>query len=227
MNNLGKPILAIGVIILLVAFTMNTSVESGYGRVNNIGLMADRSNFMIFGTLLFIGGVILIALNKNTDATLPLQKSNFIKCPFCAEPISPEAKLCKHCKSELTPTEEPGNTTIDRTATTGNGTQEGILNGTETVTNKFFKELDWSRVIAIGISTILLTLPIMIAAHFTIAEEWRHKNFGKIILLSFVLSLRTITWLAKKFNIKTNTFFLVSAIAFSILLGLKIIISDV
>lgn len=34
--------------------------------------------------------------------------TDLVKCPFCAELIQPDAKLCKHCRSDLVkqPTEE-------------------------------------------------------------------------------------------------------------------------
>ena len=101
MNNLGKPLLIIGVIILIVAFNMDVSVQSGYGRVNNIGLMADRSNYLFFGALLCVAGLILTARNRTAQPGEVSVVSDERKCPFCAKMIKKEAKLCKHCKKEL------------------------------------------------------------------------------------------------------------------------------
>jgi len=55
-----------GAIAFWALFIFDTSVATGIGRVNNLGLMADRQNFMIFGSMIFIAGL-LIGLfgNKN------------------------------------------------------------------------------------------------------------------------------------------------------------------
>ena len=97
MKKLGKPLIALGVILLLVAFNMDTSVESGYGRVNNIGLMSRQSNYLILGGLFFLAGIIISVSSKSTEAV----------CPFCKEAINPAAILCKHCGREMTPQTEP------------------------------------------------------------------------------------------------------------------------
>jgi hypothetical protein len=55
-------------------------------------------------------GLILLALlpnlaNKKTIAAGPTDKTH-VRCPKCAEFVLPEASVCKHCGSELTP--DPG-----------------------------------------------------------------------------------------------------------------------
>ena len=52
--------------------------------------------------LLVIGSCLLIAaavVRESIDA--------FRNCPFCAEPIQPAARVCKHCKSEVVPENMP------------------------------------------------------------------------------------------------------------------------
>lgn len=100
MKNFGKPLVFMGVVLLLIAFNMDTSVESGYGRVHNIGLMSKQNNFMIFGSILLVAGLIISVIKDNSNQS---SDESTIKCPFCAELIKRDAKICKHCKSEISP----------------------------------------------------------------------------------------------------------------------------
>lgn len=45
-------------------FAFDASVESGYGRVNNLGLMADRQNGIIIGIGLAVVGAIMLAIGS-------------------------------------------------------------------------------------------------------------------------------------------------------------------
>lgn len=101
MNKFGKPLIIIGAIILLVAFNMDVSVESGYGRVNNFGLMADRSKYLLLGALLVVVGLLVNFKTTASQSADTSSDSGEIKCPFCAELIKKDAKLCKHCKSHI------------------------------------------------------------------------------------------------------------------------------
>ncbi len=58
----------IGVLSLTYSFTMNTTVKVDYQgnnqlnlpeRVNNVGLMDEKHNYMIFGSVLAIFGVVV------------------------------------------------------------------------------------------------------------------------------------------------------------------------
>ena len=111
MKSLGKPLAIIGALLLLYAFSMDTTVSSGYGRVHNIGLMSSQQNYLLLGALLTLVGIGM-ALSKSKEG----QETNqgLIACPFCAELIKREAKICKHCKSQvdshgeqIEPTPEP------------------------------------------------------------------------------------------------------------------------
>jgi hypothetical protein len=69
MRQAGGWIATFGVIGALIALFMDVSVETGMGgRVNNIGLMADRQNYLISAALAVIVGVILIESDR-TPAT--------------------------------------------------------------------------------------------------------------------------------------------------------------
>jgi len=69
MQTLGAVLLIAGIALAAYFFlAFDASVESGYGRVNNIGLMADRQNGIIIGLGLGVAGTIMLAIgsrNKN------------------------------------------------------------------------------------------------------------------------------------------------------------------
>ena len=59
--------------------------------------LAKSSKRNVFGWMFlnfFIGIFVPIFL-------LILPNNNIRKCPFCAEAVNNEAKICKHCKSEF------------------------------------------------------------------------------------------------------------------------------
>ncbi|MDI6466698.1 zinc ribbon domain-containing protein [Cronobacter malonaticus] len=61
----------------------------------------------LYGALIFIVALIhSLCLKKDYQA---IERSRldegFVKCPFCAELVKPEAVKCKHCGSDLTPTQ--------------------------------------------------------------------------------------------------------------------------
>lgn len=69
MKYIGFIICIAGIALLGYAFNMDTSVAVDYpggnnydlpDRVNNIGLIADKQNYMIFGGVLFILGIVTI-----------------------------------------------------------------------------------------------------------------------------------------------------------------------
>lgn len=71
----------------------------GIDRVNNAGLMAQRQNGIIFSFGAVVFGCVLIYAGK--DPTIGLNASEK-KCPYCAELIKVEAKVCRHCGKDLT-----------------------------------------------------------------------------------------------------------------------------
>ncbi len=98
MKKLGFFALVIGVLWVVVALNMDVSVDTGYGRINNIGLIASQQNHTIIGGLIVLVGVLMLIFGKGTPSAAGL-----VKCPFCAELIQGEAIKCKHCGSDIQP----------------------------------------------------------------------------------------------------------------------------
>lgn len=96
MKGLGILLLIIGIVVLVVSLSMDTSIDIGYGhRVNNIGLMRDQQNYLIVGAVIFLAGALIAVMGKKNDT------HDGIQCPFCAEKIKSKAVKCKHCGSDL------------------------------------------------------------------------------------------------------------------------------
>jgi hypothetical protein len=101
MRTLGFVIVLAGVAGLLVALSMDTSVASGMGRVNNFGLMKDQQNYVIVTALMVgVGTVIMVASMSRRSLDLASQtvSADATKtCPECAEVIKRGAKVCRFC----------------------------------------------------------------------------------------------------------------------------------
>ena len=101
---IGYIAIAIGIIFAVSALFMDVTVAVGDGyRVNNLGLMSSRQNYMIFGGFVAIAGLIITLVGDKLKASATL-----VKCPYCAESISSEAVKCKHCGSEVAPSSDIG-----------------------------------------------------------------------------------------------------------------------
>lgn len=59
-----KALVIVGAILVLIAFSMDTTVNSGYGRVHNIGLQGYQQMLLILGCVVALAGVMVFAVIK-------------------------------------------------------------------------------------------------------------------------------------------------------------------
>lgn len=100
MRSFGYFVLVVGLVCIVGALAMDVSVSSGTGRVNNIGLMAERQNFILIGGLILLVGVIMAVAGKRQKDVLG-SSNDCRACPICAETIKCAAVKCRHCGSEI------------------------------------------------------------------------------------------------------------------------------
>ncbi|MCJ1881135.1 zinc ribbon domain-containing protein [Pseudomonas nitroreducens] len=107
MRKFGIVAIVVGIIVIISALGMDVSVATGMGgRVNNLGLMADRQNYTILGGLFVMAGILMAIFggkSQSNVATSGAASAGERQCPFCAETIKAQAIKCKHCGSEVDP----------------------------------------------------------------------------------------------------------------------------
>lgn len=59
-----KLLIAAGAILIVIALGYDTTIQTGLGRVHNIGLQNERQMLLILGCFLMLAGVILFAVAK-------------------------------------------------------------------------------------------------------------------------------------------------------------------
>lgn len=102
MKGFGTLALIVGVSWLIFALSIDVSVPTGAGgRVNNLGLMADRQVHTIVGGLLAVAGLLMVLLGGRESTINPAVKADTRPCPLCAEIIKNAAIRCRHCGADV------------------------------------------------------------------------------------------------------------------------------
>ncbi|PJK33093.1 hypothetical protein CWC48_26795 [Pseudomonas sp. S10E 269] len=104
MKGFGTFVLIVGACWLIFALSMDVSVPTGAGgRVNNLGLMADRQIHTIVGGMIVLAGLLMVLLGGKSTATQAEAETDTRPCPLCAETIKRAAIKCKHCGGDMLP----------------------------------------------------------------------------------------------------------------------------
>lgn len=102
----------IAVVYYFAFFDTSVAVESvdlgngtsiGGGRVNNIGLLADRQNGIIVGFgMAAAGGVLMyIGRMRRSPVSVPTQLATQAVCESCSSPVEVGTAYCPHCGKRL------------------------------------------------------------------------------------------------------------------------------
>lgn len=70
MKKIGTALLVLGIISLIAVLSIDTSVPTdGFSRVNNLGLMQEKQNFMMLSGLIILVGAVLMGFGLKTSPT--------------------------------------------------------------------------------------------------------------------------------------------------------------
>jgi hypothetical protein len=110
MKAIGAILLVVGLLFGIVALNMDTSVateaQSIGGidipsvRVNNLGLMDQRRNYLMVAAVGAVVGVLLVAAGSMQTAS-HTAVGETRQCPYCAEDVKVEAVICRFCGRDL------------------------------------------------------------------------------------------------------------------------------
>ena len=103
MKGFGTFALIVGICWVVFALSMDVSVATGMGRVNNLGLMADRQVHAIVGGMIALAGLVMMLLGGKGQppSRAETAEHDTRHCPLCAETIKNAAIKCKHCGAEV------------------------------------------------------------------------------------------------------------------------------
>jgi hypothetical protein len=57
MRRLGIVLLAVGALVIVLGLSIDSSVSTGFGRLNNVKLMEDKGNYLIVGSAFVLAGL--------------------------------------------------------------------------------------------------------------------------------------------------------------------------
>jgi hypothetical protein len=121
MRLIGILLVITGTIWAICTFNMKTTVKNGgemvgsgiYStyipkqEIHNLELADKRRNHLLGAGVLFLSGTLLFGLESSQSRKgSPSNHSGSNQdrtCPFCAEAIKAEAKICRFCSKELEP----------------------------------------------------------------------------------------------------------------------------
>jgi len=95
MNFKGTEILGILLFVVLLVFAVWLAIWIGK-KAEEKGY--SRAGFTIFGLFFTVIALIVVLVIQPTSE---IESRGMGKCPYCAESIQPEAKVCKHCGRDL------------------------------------------------------------------------------------------------------------------------------